>query len=322
MKMDTSLQWKAYLWGLTILVIPFFLYAERLVTDSLKDVPEAYLIWIPILGFFWMYWRMQHRQSNSTQSRPGWVSLAVVLLAGGLAFFGGDPASVSLKNLVLLLWPLWSLFSVWVLFGEEYVALVTLPALYLYLCWPPLFIRIINAMNPYLERWSYQALSWFSHGLSWIVTVSKMPVEFAVRDTHQWVAINVTASCSGSDSLLALLVLFPIVLIIFDISWWRKALIITLGCVVAFWANAVRIFIIFWVTHVAGVFWAFSVVHPLIGPVMFVLLVVVLLGYGGMRVTNQPTDTARIHPQRLPLALGIALGLAIVFVVIVSPFGG
>ena len=284
-----------YLWAFFLASLPFLLSAWRLVKDSLLDVPEAYLICIPVVAFFWMGFQL-HRYSQQRVRGP-WHWPVVVLVACGLIlqWSFGHGLETPFSTAFLIFWPLWAGIVMAALYGRQVIALLWAPLFYLYLAWPPLYIAIINAINPFLQHASYSILNSFAHYFSWIQPggVGSYGVHYGSR----WIVTNVTAACSGSDSLLALLAIFPVALLVFDNSFKRKALIVAVGCVLAFIGNNLRIMAVLWAIHMWGPYWGLDVIHPLLGPVIFILLLVGLFTYGGLGVG--PRDRVSSPPATL-----------------------
>ncbi len=273
-----------YVWAFLLATIPFLLSVWRLVQDSLSDVPEAYLICIPLVAYFWMGFRL-HRYSRGIPRPAGsWRWTIIVLLVCGflLQWRLAHWAKVPFGTEFLIFWPLWAALVLGISYGEKALTILWAPLLYLYLVWPPLYVAIINGANPFLERACYEILNSFARQFPW-VRRGRIGV-YGVHYSGHWILTNVTAACSGSDSILALLAVFPVALLVFDNSVRRKALIVAVGCVMAFIGNNLRIMAILWAVHGWGPYWGFDVIHPLLGPVIFIVLLMVLFSYGGLKV--------------------------------------
>ncbi len=320
-----ALGWTQYLWGLGIASIPFVVVAGRLVQDSLSDVPEAYLIWIPVVAGFWIIWQLQQHKGNYTP-RTATPALIMAAIAGVGAFlawglYGIVPARFNQG--ALLAWPLWMALVMAMLYGPNVLGVIYQPLLYLYLVWPPLYIAILNVLNPLLERFSDGLFNALNRQVSWVLQTATKGSYWVQHGTH-WIPINITAACSGSDSILALLVLFPVALLVFHMSRGQQWLLILGGSLLAFIANNLRILVIFWAAHQWGSYIAFSIIHPVLGPLLFVALVLVLLGYGGRRVRLvTPGSAWHRFPMvrgRISVAIAASLGLALAIGVWASPF--
>lgn len=299
--------------------------AGRLVQDSLSDVPEAYLIWIPIVAGFWIIWNLQQqRESDTTRTAVPLMVLAMIAGTGivlALGLYGIEPSRFNQG--ALLAWPLWTAIVMAGMYGFPVLRTIYQPLLYLYLVWPPIYIALVNTWNPLLEHLSYRFFTGLSHYTSWVLATETRGSYWVQHGTH-WIDINITAACSGSDSILALLVLFPVALLVFQMSRIQQWILILSGCLLAVIANNLRILIIFWAAHQWGSYVAFSIIHPVLGPLLFMVLVLSLLWYGGRRVRlvspGGRVTGASMARGRIYVALAASLGLLVAVGVWASPF--
>ena len=316
--------WTRDVWGLVAATLPFLWFAGKLVRDSLSDVPEAYLVWVPLVAYFWIGWELRHRalSDSSASARDGLPTMALVfamglILAGLLA--GHEPGHF--PSWPLLLWPTWLGLVVWVLYGPAAVRHLRGPLLYLYLVWAPLYIWIIHQINPALEHSAYRVFDAAARHTAWLTLDPHYRGAYLILHAGRWLAVSITAACSGSDSILALLVVFPVTLLIFDMSRLKKIVLILVGCVLAYVGNLLRIAAIFGAAHVWGRYWAFTIIHPLLGPLLFTALVLGLLFYGGRRVHVRESlgelATVPVPEVRTWPLLGSAFVLAAVLIGVV-----
>ncbi len=323
--MTVRAEWSGYGWAFILASIPFALASGRLIQDSLSDVPEAYLVFIPLVAYFWIALSLHRMEAGRSADKLR--ALVVWLLIGTtgliLEWALGAQYSSRFDTSAFLLWPAWTGLVVWVLYGSGALARVWKPLLYLYLVWPPLYMAIINFFNPHLERASFAILYHLARDLSWLSVIR--PGSYAIQYGNHLTAIaNVTAACSGSDSILALLVVFPAALLVFESTVTRKLALIGIGCLLAFIANNIRIIVILGAVHAWGPYWGFDVFHPLLGPIMFVALLASLLSYGGLTVPrraqgNSVSVAARASGQVYWL-LGAAVGVAALLFHVANPF--
>jgi exosortase/archaeosortase family protein len=247
--------------------VPFLKAASGLIRYSLSDVPEAYLVVIPVVAYFWTAMRLRRDPEPPRRGLADfWSALLVVGVGGVLALSLAGRFPGYANSPVLLLWPLWCGVTAAFIFGPGAFRHMLRPLLYLYLAWPPVFIAIINTINPGLQRAAFAILKGFGHMVWWMRTLA--PGRYAVNHGGAWITANVTQACSGSDSILALLAIFPVVLLLFQSSALRKLGLVVAGSFAAFVFNIGRIVFIFWVIHLWGPYWGFVVVHPLVGPVL------------------------------------------------------
>lgn len=314
-------EWTGYFWLCLLTAIPFFLESGRLVRDSLSDVPEAYLICIPVITLIWVGMMLHH--GSISQTRIMAAPILVILIGAVTAVMGWlfwDQVVGAGSNRALLFWPIWLALVVWVLYGGRALPGVVKPVLYLFLGWPPLFVAIINRFNPFLERVAFFLLRIVSQWARWLKNVH--PGLYLVTHAGRSHLISVTAACSGSDGILALLVIFPVALFFFESSLVQKVLVIGVGCLLAFVANILRIIAIMATVRYLGWYWGFKIVHPLLGPVLFILLVGVLLSYRGFTVRSG----GAYHPhlvvwRRVPWMIPVSIGLALVLAWSFTPTG-
>jgi len=281
---------------LGIVIVPFVFPAAYVVHYSLSDEPEAYLLFIPLVAFFWM--GLLLNRHDLPVRRVSRVAL-VASVAAGIILFVGLGIRHAFPHNVLLLWPAWTAVVVWAAYGIPYVTRLWAPLLYLYLVWPPIFLKVLAVIDPWLEKWSFAFFNRLTAIFSWLRQTAR-PGEYAMAHSGHWIVVGITDACSGSDSLMALMVLFPVALILFDASWVRKLGLVVIGTVLAFVENIVRIFLIFLAAHWWGTYWAFAVIHPLLGPVLFAALVLGLMLVGGL----QSGRTAARSFLRLSIGFG------------------
>lgn len=317
-------RWTREVWGLVAATLPFLWFAGRLVRDSLSDVPEAYLVWVPLVAYFWIGWELRHRvlAKSPASVRDGLPTMAIVVAMGlilAVLLAGHEPGRFA--SWPLLLWPTWLGVVVWVLYGPTAVQHLRAPLLYLYLVWAPFYIWIIHQINPALEHSAYRAFDAAARYTPWLRPDSHYRGAYLILHAGRWLAVSITAACSGSDSILALLVVFPVTLLIFDMSRIQKMGLILVGCVLAYVGNLLRIAAIFGAAHAWGRYWAFAIIHPLLGPLLFTALVLGLLVYGGRRVHIRESlgelATVRVSEDRTWPLLGSAVVLATVLIGVV-----
>lgn len=305
--------WKRDVWGVVAATVPFLWFAGQLIRDSLSDVPEAYLVWVPLVAYFWIGWELRHRPLSDSSARGAFATVAAVLAIGlilGWLLAGHEPGRF--PSWPLLLWPLWLGIVVWVMYGQAAVRHLWGPLVYLYLVWAPLYIWLINQINPALEHSAYHVFNAATRHTAWLTLDSHYRGAYLILHGGRWLAVSITAACSGSDSILALLVVFPVTLLIFEMSRLQKLLLILVGCVLAYVGNLLRIAAIFGAVHAWGPYWAFTIIHPLLGPLLFTALVLGLLFYGGRRVRVRALGELATVPVRVGGRTWVLLGSAFV----------
>ncbi|MDQ0188811.1 exosortase/archaeosortase family protein [Alicyclobacillus cycloheptanicus] len=271
-------------------IIPVAPYAIPLFQGSLSDSPRAYLAWIPVLGFGWALWNLRQtsvRVPKTSQSIPG---IPLTIVTGFLLFAGRFlwPHTLVGDDVGLLLWPLWSLGLFWVLFGVRATRLIFAPLCYLCLVWPPVFLRILSLVNPPLQNVVVRIFTWMSDGVSWMRPGLQPDVFDVTWGVNNVTHVVVTQACSGSDSILAMVILFPVVLVLFPIPLRKKLVLVLGGAVLVFVGNLLRLAIILFALHQFGLWFAFKILHPLLGTVLFLLVASGLLVFGTRRQLRAP----------------------------------
>ena len=304
------------LWGIVSLVpmIPFTLPLFQL---SLSDSPRAYLIWIPFLAIAWSAWNLTTKPlptegANRLEGAGIGVFLSLVVLAGLIFGKSALPDWFFRYDIGLLGWPVWSLAMFWLVFGRKASRRAVLPLFYMLLGWPPIYEGIIALVNPVLAAIALKVMGDFGRMVSWM-TIPKTEDVFDVLTGQGIVHISVTSACSGSDTILAILVIFPLMLVLFQLTLLKKVLLVVAGCVLAFVFNLLRIITIISALHAFGYHFAMDILHPVLGTVLFIIIIGLLLAYGGRHVTTV-SPSFRVHLER---GLGPS-ALSLVFAVVLT----
>lgn len=321
---------KTSFWALTWLwvlasVLPLGPFTLPLFRGSLSDTPRAYLVWIPVLAFCWAGWNLRRnpplRASRSLSFACGIaISVGVVLLlVFGVRYW---PSLVLGQDMALLLWPVWSAALLLSLFHPRTLKTMIGPLLYLFLVWPPIYLSILAIVNPFLEHVSISVVQSIAHLTNWMHPDARWGA-FDVQTGGHVVRVFITKACSGSDSVLALLILFPIMLVLFNVSVRRRILVVLAGCLLTFVGNLLRITVIIFALHQFGYFVAFKILHPVLGAVLFFALAAVLLVYGS-RNARAVAIKKEIGPDSAPsIGRRISVGfIAGVLAVIACPLYG
>ncbi len=259
---------------LILSVLPLLPYAEPLAGQALADTPLAYLVWIPPLGFLWAVWVLADQPSYNDDLETNLILGVGLLFIVGLVLATGPtiwPYSFVGQSLGLLLWPLWALGMAWLLFGVGVTPRLLLPLLYLALAWPPLLAAVVAKVQGALTAVAVEGVHALARSAPWIA--SGAGGSFLVEHAGHWHPILVSAVCSGADSLLAVAIVLPVVLTRFRGPVWRKGLLVAISGVLALLLNLVRLGLLVLAVHLVGSSFAFDVLHPMLGFVLFLLLV-------------------------------------------------
>jgi exosortase len=303
-------------------VIPILPYARPLVDYALADTPYAYLVWIPAFAFFWGGWSLSHMDKYNDDAElhvligvPAMV-LAGALLMGGLSTFAGSFVGDSVG---LLLWPLWALAVAWVLFGIGTTGVLLRPLIFMMLAWPPLYTAIVSFTNPILQNFAIDVSNGFANLFKW-AQVSSQYGEILIRHGGTWLAIVISSACSGSDSFLAMIILLPIVLVLFQGSLLRKFLLIVIAAMLAIAMNLLRLILLILSDHAFGSDFTFGILHPVLGLILFACAIV-LLWIIGRSIHVRPKASLAKQGLRSPGwgRVGVAGVFAIALTVILWP---
>ncbi len=279
-KKDAPLLWV----GVWILcsAVPVLPFAQPLWAYALADTPYAYLVWIPAFAFFWAAWsllRMEPRTDDPELSAIMGVPLMVftgLLFLGGMTVWSGTFVGNSAG---LLLWPLWALSLAWVLFGVRVTASLLRPLAYLTLGWPPFYATIVNLSNPVLENLAVHVSDGFARVVPWIQVAPGYGL-YAILHQGRWIPVEISTVCSGSDSFLAMLILLPIILVLFEGTLPRKLILVAVAAVMAVAMNLARLLLLMMSAHWAGSRFTFGILHPVLGIVLFIAALVLLMLIG------------------------------------------
>lgn len=301
------------LWAVLTLV-PLAGYAAPLMNAALADTPIADMVWIPILAVAWGAWMMA--RTSAPQGDREADALGGFLLAGcvGLALVVGMalwPYSFVGNSEALLLWPVWGLAMAWMLFGTGVTRVLAWPMAYLLLAWPPVLTWFAGLSQGLLVRGAVVEVNVFARLVSWVRIVPPAGT-YLVQHGPTLVPVQLSNACSGADSVVAVLIVLPLILTQMQGPWIRKLVLIAAAVVAANVLNLLRLVIILAATHYTGPGFAFDVVHPMLGFVLFALLVAGIfpaanmLGLGGDSLQLVVMPAAPVGWLRIALSAAMA----------------
>lgn len=263
------------LWVL-LSALPLAAYIVPLWQNALADTPLAYLIWVPLLGFVWAIWEL-HRAMPYPDDREinfllggGLLLLSGFILAAGpvlwpFSFIGADAG--------LLVWPFWVLGTAWLLFGVGTTRPLVWPLAYFVLAWPPLFTIGVEHSQTILTGSAVRIIGAIGSHLSWMRPIPPSGT-YLISHAGAQVPVYITSACSGADSLLAVIIVLPILLTQFLGSAWRKWMLVVVASLLALVLNLVRLLLLIVSVHLNGPAFALGVLHPVLGIVLFMALVI------------------------------------------------
>ncbi len=267
------------LW-IIVSVIPLLAYANPLWNNLLADTPIADLIWIPIIALGWALWNIL--ANNSSEPEDGELNLILgamlAIMIGAALVLAPErwPTLFVHDHGGLLLWPFWILAMTWLFWGLPATRAVLAPLTYLFLVWPPIFAAIANATQNVLVRWAVESLMLLAHHVKWLAP--SLPFgTFLVSYHHYPVLVVVAQACSGADSLLGSAIVIPVLWFAFKGRVINKigiSLIALLGSLIINW---VRLAVIVLSVHTIGPKFTFADIHPVLGFLLFAMLVASLM---------------------------------------------
>lgn len=311
------------LWLFTSIVpvVPFIIPLFR---QAFADTPIAYLIWIPIIAFGWSLRNLSYTEENKEKKndRYRWIGnilsivTALIWIIG--AYYFGD--FFFQFTFGLLFWGLWSITSAFVYWGKKAASSIIIPMLYLTLGWPPIYMTLIDWVNPILSNIAIRLLLDFTTFVTWI-QFSGTDIFSVGSHAGKQVLVSVTYGCSGSDSVLTILVLFPVLFLLMKGNALLRIGLLFAGCIAVFILNIIRIFLIIFALHWIGYDFAFYVIHPLLGTTFFVA-VILLLAIFGLRTNPNtiPPASATINLLPLPWFSRLLIAIATLVTIVLIPF--
>ncbi len=194
-------------------VLPFLAFGGPLIRAATGDTPTAYAVWVVAIGLVWAIDNLRRLAPYSVRRQASGVAGGLLALAVVLALVFLPrlwPLRFAASDLALVLAPAWLLALAWLWFGLEVTASLALPLAFLLLAWPPLLGALAAAADPLLLPLARASLALLARALPAAVVVHGNTVLVAHGPAPA--ALSLTAACSGSAGLIALLVVAPAVL--------------------------------------------------------------------------------------------------------------
>lgn len=143
-----------------------------------------------------------------------------------------------------------------------------LPALFALLAWPTLLVQ----GHALLAEPLIAITAFFVKLVSGIANVPLIETDSAnhvFEVTSNGFIATIGSTCSGTSSFFAILVLSVPLLFFLRGAWWKKALWIVLGLILAIIGNIARTFLIFYIAHTSGAEAALNWFHQTAGLALF-----------------------------------------------------
>ncbi|MDA8066334.1 MAG: archaeosortase/exosortase family protein [Thermaerobacter sp.] len=303
-----------------VLVLPMLPFLGLLAQYAWYDTPQGYLIWIPLAAVASLYLGLKRcdlRQKVDVETdwfvALPFLSLAAVLLLWGNTFW---PLAYLPLHLAFLIWPLWALGAGVLYWGVDALPALVVPSVYLALAWPTWPTWVQNFSQSVLVQWA----GWGLHQLLPLVQGARFvagstPV-VALSALGQPLGLAIGSACSGSDMLLGLYLFVIPFLLFWQGGWLKKFLFLVALFPIAILVNILRLFFITLAARYLGAPAALSVVHPLAGPVLFLVVFWLLVTRVPWSRPAHPnvTTAARPAPRVALLLAGAALAVYLFFV--------
>lgn len=229
-----------YLLGLAVLYTPPIVDA---VQQWLRDEYQAHGIFIlPIsLGILWL----QREKIRNLAVRPvawGLIPLALgLLLRVGSWLLRVDTQFINMWSLVLVL-----AGSILILHGRELWRIAAFPVLFL-LTAGGIPDKITLPLSALLQRVS-------SIGAAFVMKTLGLPIIQAGNVIEvPGCQLEVAEACSGIKKMVALIACSLLYGYLFQLSWWRRILLVALTIPIAVFANTVRVSGLIGVSYLGGV---------------------------------------------------------------------
>lgn len=322
----SSPMWWILLW-VAGSVVPVMPYAVGLVQQAAADTPYAYLIWIPIFGFCWAGLSLVRiGQYNDDAELNSISALALLAVVGALMVHGmyGDSAALFVgDNVGILLWPFWALGLSWLMFGVGTTKVLLRPLAYLFLAWTPLYTEVVNLTTNPLLSMSGASISFLTSFISWIRPMQSVAETWLVNSPQGWYPVQLVTACSGSDSFLAMLILLPVVLVVFEGKLSMKLILTGIAALITVPMNILRLYLLLGSLHIFGGNFTFGILHPMLGALLFILAIIVLALIGKL-LHLRGRDIAATGNLHVPkLGRSVLFGIvAIVVTVLMFPLYG
>lgn len=302
-----------------VVLLPVLPFLGTLWDYAWYDTPQGYLIWIPLASFFSVVIGLRRHPLLQADLETDWIaalpflSAATVLFAGGNSFW---PLFFLPSQLPFLIWPLWA-FGIGILFwGIDSVGALVFPSLYLALAWPGWYGFVGTYSQDVLVQWA----GWGMHLLVPLIPaaryVSGATPLILIPSSRGTFGLSIGSSCSGSDALLGLWLFTLPFLPHMAGRWVKKLLLLVLLFPVALLVNLLRLVLVVLSARYLGPQLALDWVHPLAGPIVFLVTSGTLFSLVRWRRSTDPITSARRTRTRAMITVGGGALSALLFYIV------
>jgi exosortase/archaeosortase family protein len=288
------------------------------------DTPLAYLALVPIIAAI-LAFIMAKPSRPEPQIRDRQldyiIGVPLILLALIMTEYLPHQQSVLywLRREDLLSLPIFVAGAVAILFGTRVMWRQKVAILYLFLAWPwPYTTILLGTLNSFtnVTVWGLTKAVGVVH-LATPVTNSGQSGLFSITHAGRAFPVSVVSACSGVDGMVGFFLVGTAFAAIVRGPRLRKALWLAAGLVLLWTTNLFRLLLIFWAGKEWGEHVAISVLHPLVGLLIFnigVIFMVLLLRPFGLRLRSPSSTPAAPSPAPRPAQPIFLSALAVVVV--------
>lgn len=241
--------------------------------------PVGFSFVVLLFGIFFtlaIAFRANRQSPLSTRATANLVVIStLVALLALLAFKLHSPAEWLHFYFDVALVPLVLFAGCLLVIRPQRVFQVALAALYTFLAWPPLLIKLVAWLNPPLIA----ATKWFA---LLFARITVLPIVGSATSnvltlTPKNFSVTIGEVCAGTATVLAITVLLIPILSLLRGPLRKKILLFVLAILLSILGNALRAFSIFVVAYISTPERALGFYHSVAGAIAFTLLAIVLL---------------------------------------------
>jgi exosortase len=318
------------------MIVIAFHYSLVTLLRTLKDeTPLAYLGLVPIISLLLAAALIRPALDEPPiHDRQVDFIIGVPLLVAALALDIFMPIRMStlfwLYRMDLLALPLFVAGTVTLLFGVRALWRLKIPIAFLVLAWPlPYTTLLVNWLSAFTGS-TLHGLNFFLGHVDHVAAAAPAQGQgvYLVRHGQSSFSVSVASACSGVNGIVGYALICMAFLSVVVGGWVRKVLWLAFGLVSVWLSNVVRIFAILIAGNQWGQRFALDTLHPVLGLVLFNLVVVVMIlimrpfrlsmRFGGSTETAPLNEHMRSAVPRATWALVVVGLLALVGYVVNS----
>jgi exosortase/archaeosortase family protein len=174
-----------------------------------------------------------------------------------------------------------------------------------FLAWPPLHTDLIGRHLAGFTSWTVWAVHQSDRAFGFATRQGRTSA-FAVVHDGKTSILDVALSCSGANGLAATVIFGIAILALSPAPLPRRLMWLLVGLAAQWVANVVRIMVIFWVAKRWGVRVAIDDVHPIIGLVTFIAILVAMWRIGrrmGITPVHAKVSASKVSASTVPRLL-------------------